>query len=174
VHGKDEDQDQPEKEVRNRDSDESYRCRRVVGDKAAPHGRQDTCGDSQHEPDQHAEGGELECDRKPLGDHRRDLEPGSRRLAEIALQRETQPLHVLDRDGLVESVFVAGLLERDRVAFLAGQREHGIAGQRPDPGEDEDAREEEDDQRSSYPAQDEAGQRPLPSRTTSLDATPRW
>ena len=61
---------------------------------------------------------ELERDRQPVDDRVRD-----RQLAlvasEVALQREPEPLHVLDRQRLVEAVVVADRRHRRRVAVLA-------------------------------------------------------
>src|SRR5213076_92227 len=77
-------------------------------------------------------------------------------LAEITPQRMDEPADVLDGQRLVEPVVVADLGDYVRVAVLAAERDGRIARQRPDPEEDEEARNEQDDQGGSGLSQNEA------------------
>ena len=104
---------------------------------------------------------ELERDRQPVDDRLRD-----RQLAlvasEVSLQREPEPLHVLDGHRLVEPVVVADRRHHRRVAVLGAERGRRVARQRADAEEDEHAREEQDDEGGSELAEQEAAHRLSP------------
>ena len=77
-------------------------------------------------------------------------------LPEITLQRMTDPAHVLNRDRLIEPVVVPDLREDLRIPVLAAERKSGVAGERADAQEDEEARDRQDDQGGSELSQNEA------------------
>jgi hypothetical protein len=127
----------------------------VVGCLPAPHGGDDAGRDPDQDADQERQAGELERQRDPGDDrlaHRQAAAVG----AEVAPESQAGPLDVLDGQRIVEPVLVADRREHLRVAVLGRVRERGIAGKRAHPGEDDHARQEDDDQGGSDLAPDEA------------------
>ena len=75
--------------------------------------------------------------------------------AEVSLQREPEPLRVLHGHRLVEAVVVADRRHHGGIAVLGAERGRRVARQRAHADEDEHAREEQDDEGGSDPAEEE-------------------
>ena len=81
---------------------------------------------------------------------------GLQRNAEIALQHPADPGEILHGDRIVEVVFLAQELQHLLVALLAGQRQHGIAGQELLQREDEQCHQHQSRYRQDEAPADEA------------------
>ena len=71
--------------------------------------------------------------------------------AEVALEREPDPVRVLHGQRPVEQVLVPDRREDGRVAVLGAERDRRVAGDRTHAEEDEHAREHENDEGGSRP-----------------------
>ena len=172
IDGEPDDHQQPEPEMRHGQADERDGRRRVVARLAAPDRGDHPRRDPDQDRHEHAEQRELEADRDARDDRVRDRQL-SLVAAEVAVQREPDPVAVLHGQRPVEEVLVAHGREHGGVAILGTERDRRITGNRADAQEDEHARQHEDDEGGSRLSEKEAAHRRFASSRPAATCTAR-
>ena len=138
-----EDQHDPEPEIRCRDAPQREQIGAVVPGRAFLHRRDDAGGNADQEGDHDRHRRQLHRHRQFLRDQLAHRHLDAQRLAEVAGQHALDPVDVLHRNRLIEPVLLADLGDDLGIAFLAGHHQRRIAGQQLLQREDQDRHEEQ-------------------------------
>ena len=141
----DEDQHDPEVEVRERHAGDRHAGCDEVDDRVPPHGGDRPDDECDHDRQKKRGSAELQSLREPLGDRLEHRLASAKRAAEVTLKGVLEPDDVLGRKGLVESVLLTDRCDNDGVLHLAaGEDRHRVARRQMNEHEDDDAYEERD------------------------------
>jgi hypothetical protein len=143
THREEQDQHDPQPERGDRDPAQRHRIGQEIPDRVAAHGRENTSGDGDPDGDDQGEARELDRDRKLHCYRLNHRLPRPDRLAQISPQGQPDPAEVLDGDGVIQAILRTDLLKPRLVRVRPGHHPGGIAGDHPDPREDDQGDQEE-------------------------------
>ena len=128
-HGKQENQHDPEPEVRCRDSPKRKCVGRVVPNGIFLDGRYNSRGDTNRERNHDGHRGELDRHRQLLQNEIEYRYVNPHRLAKIAGEHAPHPIQVLNRNWPIEMILLTDLFDHGWVALFASHDQGRIAGQ---------------------------------------------
>ncbi|MND90469.1 hypothetical protein D3C80_825520 [compost metagenome] len=130
LHRDEQDQHDAEPEIRDGEAGKRHDIGGVVDPGILLHRSQNTDRDADDHREEHRHDGKLNGDRQFLSDQFQHRLVGSERNAEIARHHTAQPVEVLNRHRIVETIFLAQEFDRSRIALFTGHGQNRVTGQK--------------------------------------------